>query len=109
MKFALTCCAQNGISCLGTAAYNGHLEVIKFLCQLGNKRLMSLRDEDGVSPPGHAKSQGHSGVAAYLESVGFQSQVQVKPCAASTSQSGKTLLQYVSEMQVACQGSVFMY
>ena len=40
---------------------------------LGNTRLMALKDNKGVSPLGDAKSQGHSLVVKYLESVGMRS------------------------------------
>jgi ankyrin repeat protein len=64
---------QNGMSCLITSAYSGQLEVVKYLCGLGNRHLMSLKDKDGVSPVEHAQNQGHTEVVTYLESVKLQS------------------------------------
>lgn len=64
-------CVQRGISCLGVAAYNGHLEVVMYLCALGNKDLMAQKDSNGVSPLGYAKSQKLHHVVEYLKSVGM--------------------------------------
>jgi hypothetical protein len=63
---------QNGTSVLGIAAHCGHLEVVKYLCKLGNKKLMALRDKSGVSPVGDARSQGHTAVVKFLRSLGMQ-------------------------------------
>jgi hypothetical protein len=64
---------QDGQSCIGVAASCGHIEIVKYLCGLGIKDLMSLIDMDGVSPLGQAQREGHTELIAYLQSVGFKS------------------------------------
>ena len=59
------------MSCLSVAAVCGHLDVVKYLCGLGNKELMAIRDKNGWSPVDDAKSEGHTAVVEYLESVGM--------------------------------------
>jgi ankyrin repeat protein len=61
---------QAGSSCLAIAARNGHLEVVKYLCSLGNSKIISLKNHDGVSPLDKAKEQGHTAVVEYLRSIG---------------------------------------
>ncbi len=38
-------CVQDGISCLHTASWGGHLEVVKYLCEQGGKELLMLTDK----------------------------------------------------------------
>jgi hypothetical protein len=35
---------QNGWSCLYIACYNAHLEAVKYLCEVGGKELLMLKD-----------------------------------------------------------------
>ena len=63
---------QGGLSCLGVAAYRGQIEVVKFLCNLGNRTLLTLKDNKGVSPLEDAKKMGHAEVVALLKTAGIK-------------------------------------
>jgi ankyrin repeat protein len=67
----LYACLQ-GCSSLIFAACAGQLEVLKYLCCLGNAELLSHRDATGKSAVGWAEEAGHMHVAEYLRSVGVQ-------------------------------------
>ena len=63
---------QGCLSCLGVAAYRGHIDVVKFLCKLGNRTLLTLKDNKGVSPLEDAKKMGHAVVVALLKTAGIK-------------------------------------
>ncbi len=72
---------QGGCSCLHAAATcttwtspEQRLEVVKYLCVHGDKELMVLKDNKGVSPLSAAeKKQDNHVVVEYLKSVGMTS------------------------------------
>jgi ankyrin repeat protein len=61
------------VSCLAVAASKGRLDVVKYLCSLGNTQLVALKTNKGHSPLALAMHCGHEEVAEYLESIGMQS------------------------------------
>jgi hypothetical protein len=44
-KIILHVHVQSRVSCICTACYNGHLEVVKYLCEQGGKELLMLTDK----------------------------------------------------------------
>jgi hypothetical protein len=63
---------QSGISCLIIAAKTGHLEIVKYLCSLGNKKIMEHRDNNSKSAVDHAQTLHHEDIVVYLKSVDFE-------------------------------------
>ena len=54
-------CVQNGWSCLFIASHNGHLDVAKYLCEVGGERLLTLTDNvSAVSSSGQMYVCGSS-------------------------------------------------
>jgi hypothetical protein len=64
---------QGGSSCLAIASHSGHVEVVKYLCALGNEKLMTLRDKHGLSPLDKAAKWKREAVVDYLKCMGMMS------------------------------------
>ncbi len=67
---------QDGKTCLAVAAEYGEIEVVKYLCCLGNNNLLQLPDNNGQSVLEIAKTSTRyrgkkSEVVEYLESLGI--------------------------------------
>jgi ankyrin repeat protein len=63
---------QDGSTCLHLAAQYRNFSAVRFLCELGNDKLMAMRDKGGASPLARAQAAGAADIAEYLKSVGMQ-------------------------------------
>ncbi len=66
--------AQVGASCLHVAVFAGHLDVIKYLCELNDGKLVCLKDKSGMSPLRFARATKHSALVKYLKSATARAQ-----------------------------------
>jgi ankyrin repeat protein len=63
---------QEGWSCLYSAAHKGHLSTVKYLCELGNEKLLFLRDNNQNTACGIAEMMGHVDIYKYLYKLGLE-------------------------------------